>query len=311
MSEIAIAANGEQVTEHEQPLRWVFAKGKIGLPTLPLLLRSLFGVGLWVVMPPGVASLLHRLHALRLQHQLERWWARRMVKHLRIQLDIAGLEHIDRAEQYIVTPLHEGFADVIALLHLPLDLRFAARDELFQWDVLGPYLRRTEHISLSPEAGVRGYRQLLRSSKQLFKAGESLVIFPQGTILGIESEFKAGAFALARALCRPILPVAVTGSHRVWDYPYTPRLRYGERISMRVLPPVMVGRGGLNEIEHTRRTVQRRLKALALSGMMAEPRRFVPQRDGYWDGYDYCIDPAFVQLAAEIDLHRVEVRTAR
>lgn len=156
MSDIAIASTGEQKTAHDEPLRWVFAKGKVGLPTLPLLLRALLGIALWVVTPPMVACLLHQIQARRLQHQLERWWARRMVGHLRIQFDIAGLEHIDPIQQYIITPLHEGFADVVALLHLPLDLRFAARDELFEWKILGSYLRGTHHIRVSPEAGVAG-----------------------------------------------------------------------------------------------------------------------------------------------------------
>lgn len=78
---------------------------------------------------------------------------------------------------------------------------------------------------------------------------------------------------------------------------------------MRVLPPVWVGRGGPDEIESARGAVQRGLKALALSGTMAHPRHFVPQRDGYWDGYDYRIDPVFAQLAAEIERHRAEVGT--
>ncbi len=50
--------------------------------------------------------------------------------------------------------------------------------------------------------------------------------------------------------------------------------------------------------------VQHRLKDAALDGTMAPLRRFVPSRDGYWDGYAYQIDPAFPRLAAEIATHR-------
>jgi len=60
---------------------------------------------------------------------------------LRIELD--GLEHLDRQEAYVVTPLHEGFADALALLRLPLDLRFIVRHDLLVWRWLGPYLRDT------------------------------------------------------------------------------------------------------------------------------------------------------------------------
>jgi 1-acyl-sn-glycerol-3-phosphate acyltransferase len=241
-------------------------------------------------------------------HAIERWWARRMVSHLRIQLDLAGLEQIDRRERYVVAPLHEGFVDALALFHLPLDLRFVARDELFRWRLLGRYLRTTGQIEITPEQGARAYRQLLRGARDAFAVGESVVVFPQGTILGIESEFMAGAFALARALERPILPVALTGSHRVWEHPYTPRLRYGQRISLRVLPPVVAGRGPALSLDDLRITIRRRLKAAALDGTMARPRHFVPARDGYWDGYAYQIDPDFPQLAEDIKRHRDGIR---
>ena len=63
-------------------------------------------------------------------------------------------------------------------------------------------------------------------------------MFPQGSILGIEIDFKAGPFALAHALGWPILPIALTGGHRVWEHPFTPRLRYGQRMSLHILPPI-------------------------------------------------------------------------
>ena len=226
----------------EPPLRYYLGRSTIGTPSLRLYGRTLVGVGIWLGAPPLLAGLLGRLGARGAMHAIERWWARRMVSHLRIRLDLSGLEQIDRRERYVVTPLHEGFADALALFHLPLDLRFVARDELFTWRFLGRYLRTTRQIEITPEQGARGYRQLLRGAREAYAAGESVVVFPQGTILGIESEFMAGAFALARTLERPILPVALTGSHRIWEHPYTPRLRYGQRMSLRVLPPIAVKR---------------------------------------------------------------------
>ena len=44
--------------------------------------------------------------------------------------------------------------------------------------------------------------------------------------------------------------------------------------------------------------VQRQLKRAALAPGMAPARRFVPERDGWWDGYAFAIDPAFAELAA-------------
>jgi len=282
----------------------VLPGGMIGVPSSGLYARTLVGMALWLGLPYTAAMALARAGARPALHRLERWWARRLAAFLHIRLELEGLEHIEPATPYIVTPLHEGFADVLALLHLPLDLRFAARDELFAWRFAGALLRTSEQIKVSPEQGRRGYRQLRRAAADVFAGGESLVVFPQGTILGIETDFMPGAFALARAVRRPILPVALTGSHRVWEHPYGRRLRYGQRISLRVLQPVGVEQLVAENTEAIRSSVQQRIKAAALDGTMARPRHFVPRRDGYWETYAYRVDPRFPELAADVARRR-------
>ena len=237
-----------------------------------------------------------------------RWWVGRMRHYLGVQLNIEGLELIDPRQTYLIVPLHEGFADLLALPEIPLKMRYVARDELFQeWKLLGPFLRDTGQIEVWPKAGVKSYRQLLRQAGSVFAAGESLVIFPQGTILGIESDFSAGAFALARYFKQPILPVVLTGSHRVWEFPYSPLLRYNQRMNLRVLPPLSVEEVLATPAEELHQKVQQQLKSVALSGGVVSPRHFVPARDGYWDGYVYRIDPNFPELAADIQQHRDSV----
>ena len=284
--------------------RYLLLGGKVGVPTPGLYLRTLLGAALWLGALPLAGRLLARLGARRAVQSLQRRWAVGVARHLRLRLTIEGLEHLDPGEAYVVAPLHEGCADPLALLHLPLKLRFAVRDEFLAWRLLGPYLRDTGQLAIRPEDGVGSYRALRRAAPDVFAAGESLVVFPQGSILGIEIDCLPGAFALARALRRPILPVALTGGHRVWEHPYTPRLRYGQRVTMRILSPVPVEECLARPVDELRREVQRRLKAAALSGGPAPPRRFVPARDGYWDGYAYRIDPAFAELAADVARHR-------
>jgi 1-acyl-sn-glycerol-3-phosphate acyltransferase len=288
----------------EPDLRYLIGRAKIGLPDRCSYLRTLLGMAIWLGGPPLLARLLGRLGARTSLAQVQRWWAWSLRYYLGVRLDLQGLEQIDPHTTYLVTPLHEGFADVLALLHLPLPMRFVLRDEFENWPLLGPYVRDTGQITIRPEQGTRSYRQLLRAARAVVAGGESLVLFPQGSVLGIEIDFMVGAFGLAQALQCPILPVALTGSHRVWEFPFTPRLRYGQRISLHVLPPISAEACRAYTADELRRAVQRQIKAEALSGKMALPRRFVPVRDGYWDGYAYEIDPQFADLAAEIARHR-------
>jgi len=304
-SAVAPARNG--ASSADAPLRYTLYGARVGVPDLAGYLRATLISSMWFGPALRFGRLLGRAGERGALHQLERAWARSLCRALGVRLDVAGLGLIDPAQPYVVASLHEGMADVLALLQLPLPLRFVVRDEIFGWPAVGPYLRDTGQIEVCPERGARSYRELLRAAGAVLGGGESVAIFPQGSILGIETEFHRGAFALARALGRPILPVALTGAHRVWEHPYTPRLRFGERVSMRVFPPIPAADLAGRDPGALRDEVQRLLKAAALDGQMAAPRRFVPARDGYWDGYTYTVDPAFPELAADIARRRAAV----
>jgi 1-acyl-sn-glycerol-3-phosphate acyltransferase len=214
-----------------------------------------------------------------------------------MRLRITGEDNIDPGERYVIAALHEGFADAIALLQLPIEMRFVARDELLEWSVLGAALRAGGHIVVRPERSVASARQLLSCSGDIL-ASESLVVFPQGTILGIESAFTTGAFYLAKTLGRPVLPIIITGTHRIWEHPYSPVVRFGQPVHVQVLPPVAPERAIAGQ-----RDLERRMKRLALQST-PKPRRYDPDRDGWWDEYRYEIDPDFPELATRVDKHR-------
>ena len=191
-----------------------------------------------------------------------------------------------------MAPLHEGIADVLCLLRLPLPLRFVARREIFGWPAIGPALEGLGHVSINPEHPLGGFRGLWRSAETILGGGESLVVFPQGTVAGIESDFQRGVFEVARRVGVPVLPVAVTGTHRVWEHPFSPTLRYGQAVTVQVLPaiPAAEVRAG------PRRPAGADppgVKAAALAPGMPPARSFDPDRDGYWDGYRLDIDPDF------------------
>lgn len=233
-------------------------------------------------------------------HDLERRWARQVIDRLRIDLTLEGLEHVVHDQAYVVAPLHEGFADVAALFHLPLDLTFVARAELADWPLLGRCLRDTGQIIVDPEAPSSALRAMRREARTVTAAGGSVVVFSQGSILGIEIAFQQGADWLANQLEIPILPVALAGGHRVWEWPYSPLLRYDMPVYLEVLPPVAPG-----ELVGLSREIRRR----ALDNGHADPRRFDPDRDGYWDGYAYEIDGDFPDLAAKVARHRASLTT--
>lgn len=274
-----------------------FTRRRVAVRTTAELARTLVGGAL--LLGPGHLGLLalaRRGDRSRLRRG-ERLWARTAARLAGAEVELVGVDRIDPAERYVVAPLHEGFADAVALLHLPLDLAFAARDELFDdWPLLGRHLAAAGHIRIPP--GPAGYRALLEGAADAFSRGESVVVFPQGSILGIEVAFRPGAFRLAARARRPLLPVVLTGGHRVWEHPFSPTLRFGTRVRVEVLDPVPAEEAGAAP-----ETLERSMKRRALAAD-PPPRRFDPSRDGWWDGYAYEIDPAFPELARALVEHR-------
>ncbi|CAM3339948.1 Phospholipid/glycerol acyltransferase domain-containing protein [Deinococcus saxicola] len=235
----------------------------------------------------------------RFQHR----FSRRVLGHLGVQLEVRGLENIGEGP-YLIAPLHEGIADVLCLLRLPLPMRFVARREIFGWPEVGPIITRLGHLSINPEHPLGGFRDLWRGAATILGGGESLVVFPQGTVLGLQTDFQRGVFEVARRVGVPILPVALSGTHRIWEHPFAPTLRYGQRVALTVLPPVCAEELQTGNLETIRVRTRRAIKAAALAPGSPPVRFFLPDRDGYWDGFRLVIDPDYPDLARRMERHR-------
>ena len=234
-------------------------------------------------------------------HQVEKGWAHTTSTALGLTIDSSGLHHVDPARSYVVLPLHEGFADLLALQHLPLDMVYATAEELFDWHHLGPYLHASAQPNVSRTNGPQAYRTLLREGNAAAARGESLVVFPQGTVLGIETKFTGGAFRAAQHLNMPVLPVILTGASSVWDYPFSTQLHFRRSIHMEVLDSVPAHRAvALAE------DIESEMKDRALTATPG-PRRYVPERDGWWDDYRFEIDPRFSDLKERVERHRESI----
>lgn len=235
--------------------------------------------------------------------ELQRQVSRRVLRHLDVRLTVRGLEHVG-AGPYLIAPLHEGIADVLCLLQLPLPMRFVARREIFGWPSVGPAITRLGHLPIDPEHPTGGFRALWRGAAAILGGGESLVVFPQGTVVGLQADFQRGVFEVARRVGAAILPVALSGTHRIWEHPFAPTLRYGQPVALTVLPPIAAHELRTGHLDTIRVRTRRATKAAALAPASPPARLFDPDRDGYWDGFRLVIDPDFPALARRMERHR-------
>jgi 1-acyl-sn-glycerol-3-phosphate acyltransferase len=261
------------------------------------------GAAAWALASASLkaATALNPLLTCSASHRLARTWARSVTRTLDIDLEITGIEHIDTSRRYLVMPLHEWFMDIPTLLHLPLDLRFTVRDELLSMPNVGPYIAETEQILVPGVPSVRAYREMYADIAGAVDKGDSVVVFPQGSVLGVEVAFKPGVARIGERFGLPVLPVVISGTNRVWEYPFTQTVRFGQRVAMTVLPPIEPEAVSIERI----RQAETDMKTLAVLDTGVPARRFVPERDGWWDDYDFDIDSRFADLDSQVTRHRL------
>ncbi len=226
-----------------------------------------------------------------------RRWSTELLQTLDVRLQLTGLSHIDPRRPFLVLSLHEGLLDVPLLLQLPVPMTFVARADLAAERPMDRLLEAGRPILINPEAP-SALRVVLREAERALGQGRSVAMFPQGTVLGVETSFQRGALAVAGRLEMPVLPVVIAGSHRIWEHPFSPVVRRGQRVHMEVLAPRPVAAAA----EY--RALEREMKERAIKNPSAWPRRYLPERDGYWDGYRFDIDPDYPALEEQISRRR-------
>jgi 1-acyl-sn-glycerol-3-phosphate acyltransferase len=129
---------------------------------------------------------------------------------------VSGAENVPLAGPLVVASNHLNDADPGALAWgIPRPLRFMAKVELFRIPVLRQFL-----LAYGAFPVRRGEADLsaLRTAGEVVKAGEAIVIFPEGTRSGARAalgEALTGAALVALRNDVPVLPCAVTGSQHM------------------------------------------------------------------------------------------------
>jgi len=126
---------------------------------------------------------------------------------------VSGAIPKDPRRPYVVVANHESFVDILLLSHLPFEMKWLSKVEMFKIPVFGWLMRLADDVPL--ERGDRGSASTaMEECKDRLRKKVSVMIFPEGTrATGDELlPFKDGAFRLALETGTPILPIAVHGT---------------------------------------------------------------------------------------------------
>ncbi len=151
-----------------------------------------------------------------------------------------GFENIPASGPVLVICNHASNADgmllmayVVPAMRRPMG--WLGKEEALRWPLFGWAMRQNGVFGVRRGAGDL---EAFKLAKRVLDEGHVLTIFPEGTRspTGALQEAKEGATVLAVRSGAPILPVAITGSHRFWPKGKL-LFRPGRRMTVRVGEP--------------------------------------------------------------------------
>ncbi len=146
-----------------------------------------------------------------------RRWSRGAAASLNIGIDIVGRIPEDE-ERLLFVSNHESLIDILILgAVLPGDFRWAAKRSLMKVPFLGWHLRLAGHIPVDRKKGAAAAAAVVDAFTEVLRTQASLLVFPEGTRSsdGRLRPFKKGAFIAAVRAGRPVVPVAISGTHEL------------------------------------------------------------------------------------------------
>jgi 1-acyl-sn-glycerol-3-phosphate acyltransferase len=155
------------------------------------------------------------------------------------RLHLGGTELIgDPRRPYVVVSNHQSLADIPLISHVPMEMKWLAKDSLFRLPLLGWMMGLAGDIPVDRTDRRSGARALLAAGRMLANRC-SVIFFPEGTRSrdGRVGAFNEGAFLLAIKAGVPVLPLAIDGSS---DCLPKHSWMFGDvqDIRLQVLPPV-------------------------------------------------------------------------
>jgi 1-acyl-sn-glycerol-3-phosphate acyltransferase len=151
---------------------------------------------------------------------------------------IEGRENIRPGVAYVMVANHQSLLDILVLFRLFRHFKWVSKIENFRVPCIGWNMRLNGYIELR-RGDAASIAEMMRGCERALSAGSSIMMFPEGTRSkdGRLRPFKQGAFALAKRLPAPVLPIVLEGTGNA--LPKAGFLLQGRHpIRVRVLPEI-------------------------------------------------------------------------
>ena len=148
------------------------------------------------------------LNSLNIDYYLMKSWGKSLtfIYGIRRERNYNSLK--DGAPGVYVAP-HSSFWDII-VLGSELNGFFVSKAEVLKWPVIGLGAKFVRTVFIDRDKGVSALKSMERSAERIFKNGNSLIVFPEGTRSYEHMQnFKSGPFHVAIQTGCPVKPVII------------------------------------------------------------------------------------------------------
>lgn len=190
-------------------------------------LYAYFFIGLSLllsIIPYLVLLLLKLLTPVSFQksytHTLAKLWGKWMVALSSTKVTVTGLEKLPSSNALFVAN-HQSYYDIPLFLgYINRPVGFVAKIEMAKAPLISVWMKELGCLFLDRGNLKQSLKVILQGIEQL-KAGDSLVIFPEGTRskTGQVAEFKKGSLKLGTKAGVPIVPVTIDSSGPMYEFP--------------------------------------------------------------------------------------------
>ena len=131
------------------------------------------------------------------------------------KIKVEGRNKIDPSGIYVMVSNHQSGADILVLFKLHRHFKWVAKKGLFFIPFIGWNMGLNGYISIERSRG-RSKLQMMDKAADSIRAGNSVILFPEGTRSrdGNLQPYKTGAFRLALKTHTPILPIVLKNTHQ-------------------------------------------------------------------------------------------------
>jgi 1-acyl-sn-glycerol-3-phosphate acyltransferase len=191
-----------------------------------MILLRLFGtLWMWMVVVVVALAWLPLLFVLYLatawrdpgRYLVGLWFRRAAVTVVKLnplwRFRTSGYRPPDPRRPYVAVGNHESFADIFLVSHLPWEMKWLSKVEIFRIPVMGWLMRMAGDIAV--RRGVRSSRaEAIEQCRDRLSKRVSVMIMPEGTRSRTAEllPFRDGAFRLAVEMGLPVLPMAIWGT---------------------------------------------------------------------------------------------------